>query len=90
MFQDSLIISDTIPDLHHKFTLTGILVENQHPGISIQMWVLTEQKSSLFDVPQFRTRIIFLSLISLSFPLELMMPTSKNLMMKSSNKNMIP
>lgn len=34
MFQDSLIISDTIPDLHHKFTLTGILVENQHPGIS--------------------------------------------------------
>lgn len=34
MFQDSLIISDTIPDLNHKFTLTGILVENQHPGIS--------------------------------------------------------
>lgn len=34
MFQDSLILKDSVMDLNHKFTLTGILVENEHPGIS--------------------------------------------------------
>ena len=34
MFQDSLILKDSLMDQNHKFTLTGILVENEHPGIS--------------------------------------------------------
>lgn len=34
MFQDTLILTDSLQGDAHKFTLTGIIVENEHPGIS--------------------------------------------------------
>src|SRR5690554_6977395 len=34
MFYDSLAVEDTLKALQHQFTMTGLLVENDFPGIS--------------------------------------------------------